>query len=72
MSNKPYIVSLEGFTINADSPLEAAKKLAQWMEESANEFIYNVIDEDANKEYTVDLSEEDELIQVLENPIDWI
>ena len=53
-----YRVSLE-IEIEADSPLEAAKKLQKWIRDPQTNWQYYVQDEH-NKIHSVDLEEEDE------------
>lgn len=57
---KTYTVSV-GFTgISANSPLEAAKEIAKWLLEGADEMVFDVENEATNKRVSVDLSESDE------------
>lgn len=59
-TKKSYSVSLTFTDILAKNPLEATKKILKWIEEDANTMIYDVIDEETNDKFTVDLSEDDE------------
>jgi hypothetical protein len=59
-TKKSYSVSLTFTDIMAKNPLEATKKILKWIEEDANTMIYDVIDEETNDKFTVDLSEDDE------------
>jgi serine protease inhibitor len=59
-TKKSYSVSLTFTDILAENPLEATKKILKWIEEDANTMIYDVIDEETNDKFTVDLSEDDE------------
>lgn len=61
MSKKTYTVSLTLDTIVADNPLDAVKKAVAIMLEDndVETMIYDVTDEETNKKFTVDLSEED-------------
>lgn len=59
-TKKSYSVSLTFTDIMAKNPLEATKKILKWIEENANTMIYDVIDEETNDKFTVDLSEDDE------------
>jgi len=63
MKTKSYTVVLAGFNcIQCDSPLEAAKKIAEWLleDDGANRMVYDVEDEETGEKFTVDLAEEDE------------
>ena len=55
-----YSVSLTFTDIQANNPLEATKKILEWIKEDANTMIYDVVDELTNDKYTVDLSEDEE------------
>lgn len=59
-TKKSYSVSLTFTDILAENPLEATKKILKWIEGDANTMIYDVIDEETNDKFTVDLSEDDE------------
>jgi len=62
-----YTVSLGGFSVSAETPLEAAKQLKKLLQEiDLDRLIYDVVDDESKQVYTVDLSEEDE-DAVLEN-----
>ena len=63
--SKEYTLKVE-IQLNADSPLEASKKFAEWLRDDADGMVYDVIDEETKEKFTVDLSEEDENA-VLEN-----
>ena len=56
---KTYTISVTFTDMVADNPLDAAKKACKWLEDK-DTMIYDVIDEDTNDKFTVDLSEEDE------------
>jgi hypothetical protein len=60
VTKKSYSVSLTFTDILAENPLEATKKILKWIEEDSNTMIYDVIDEETNDKFTVDLSEDDE------------
>lgn len=61
VDNRPtFKVSLTFTDIDAKNPLEATKKILKWIEDGANEMIYDVENEITNDKFTVDLSEEDE------------
>lgn len=64
-----YTVSVTFDNMTAKSPKEAALKAAQWLVENEDAYmmIYDVIDEDTNEKYTVDLSEADGSIATLPN-----
>lgn len=57
---KTFDVSVRFTDIQAKNPLEAAKKIAQWLAEDSNEIVYDIVDEQTKKAYTVDLSCDDE------------
>ncbi len=46
--------------IEASNPLEAAKIIAEWCSFGASGLVYDVTDESTGKQYSVDLSEQDE------------
>ena len=58
-SLQTYSISLTFTDIQADNPLEATKKIIEWIKDDANTMIY-VEDELTGNKFTVDLSEEDE------------
>jgi hypothetical protein len=61
VDKKPtFTVRLEFTDVDAKNPLEASKKILNWIQESADEMIYNVINEVTEEKFTVDLSEDDE------------
>lgn len=61
MSDKKiYTITLEFTSIAANSPLDAAKEICKWVLEDAQNLMYDVIDEETNEKFSVDLSEEDE------------
>jgi hypothetical protein len=53
-----YEIVLRFTDIEAENPLEATKKILNWLSE-ADAMIYEVKDELTNEEFTVDLSEDD-------------
>ena len=53
-----YSISLTFTDISANNPLEAVKKILDWLED-ANTMIYDVEDELTQEKFTVDLSEDD-------------
>lgn len=53
-----YSISLTFTDISANNPLEAVKKILDWLED-ANTMIYDVEDELTGEKFTVDLSEDD-------------
>jgi hypothetical protein len=55
-----YTVSLTFTDIDAENPLEATKKILKWIEEGANEMIFEVEDELSKEKFTVDLDQDDE------------
>ncbi len=55
-----FTVRLEFTDIDARNPLEATKKILKWLQEDADSMIYDVINEQTNAKFTVDLSENDE------------
>lgn len=59
---KTFTVSVTFTDMVAKNPLEAAKKACEWLLENgdAANMIYDVIDEQTNDKFSVDLSEEDE------------
>jgi len=56
---KTFRVSIVFDCIDAKNPLDAAKKIAKWLEEDAK-VIYDVVDETTREAVSVDLSEDDE------------
>jgi hypothetical protein len=46
--------------IDEPNPLDAVKKIRQWIEEGSANMIYEVRDEETDEKWTVDLSEDDE------------
>ena len=58
--NKSFKVTLTFDCIYAKNPLEAAKMIAEWCKESADEMTFDVINEETEEAFTVDLAEEDE------------
>lgn len=61
---KTFTVSLEFNQIQAESPLEAAKEIKHWLRDPFSDYVYDVIDEDTNEKYSVDLDESDEDIVI--------
>lgn len=59
-NNKTFKVTLTFESIYAENPLQAAKMIAEWCRESANEMTFDVINEETEEAFTVDLAEEDE------------
>lgn len=57
--SKLYKVVYE-IEVEANSPLEAAKQVAQWLKEEDTSAMYYVQAEDENKVVSIDLQEEDE------------
>ena len=55
-----FTVSLLFECVNAENPLEATKKVAKSIENSTNELIYSVTNEETGEGFTVDLSEKGE------------
>ena len=66
---KTYTVSVTFEDMSAKNPKDAALKAAQWLVENEDAYmmIYDVIDEQTNEKYTVDLSEADDSIATLPN-----
>ena len=64
VDNKPtFKVTLTFEGLDAKNPLEAAKKIVEWLkdENDGAEFMtYDVVNEVTNEAFTVDLAEEDE------------
>ena len=60
MAKKTFHVSVSFDTVSAENGLEAAKIVAGWLKNGATDFIYDVTDEETEKKFTVDLSEDDE------------
>jgi hypothetical protein len=60
--NKSFTVVLSGLL--SDSPLDAAKKIAQWLldDGGANSMVYEVEDEQTGEKFTVDLEDEDAVL----------
>lgn len=58
-----FKVSLVFEGIDAKNPLEAAKKIVEWLKDEndgAENMTYDVINESTNEKFTVDLAEDDE------------
>lgn len=55
-----YKVVLQFECIEAENPLGAAKEILKWIESGAHRMTYDVIDEETDEAFTVDLSEDDE------------
>lgn len=57
-----YTVSVTFNCMDANNPLDAAKKACQWLieNEDAKRMIYDVVDEKTRFNYTVDLSDFEE------------
>lgn len=66
---KTYTVSVTFEDMSAKNPKDAAFKAAQWLVENEDAYmmIYDVIDEETNDKYIVDLSDMDDLTSVLPN-----
>jgi hypothetical protein len=61
IGGKSYEVILRFNDVIAKNPLEATKKILKWIQEDADNMIYEVNNEDnTNESFTVDLSESDE------------
>jgi hypothetical protein len=61
IDNKPTFEIVLRFTdIDADNPLDAAKKILEWIKDDASSMIYEVNNEITNEKWTVDLSEDDD------------
>jgi hypothetical protein len=55
---KTFKVSITFESITANNPLEASKIVAKWLLEEADNFIYDVVDENnIKRSYSVDLSD---------------
>jgi len=61
--DRDYNVALE-INICAPSPIEAARKLQEWMRDTEIDWHFFVQDDLTNKIYSVDLSEEDDDIVI--------
>jgi len=61
MANKLYTISLGGFSSQeGETPLEATKRFVEFLKKcNLDELIYDVVDEETDEAFTVDLSEED-------------
>lgn len=57
---KTFTISLIFNQIQAETPLEAAKEIKQWLRDPLSEYVYDVIDEETMEHYSVDLDEFDE------------
>ena len=57
---KTFDVSVRFTDIQAKNPLEAAKTIAKWLLEDANQVVYDVVNEQSKETFTVDLSCDDE------------
>jgi len=66
---KTYTVSVTFEDMSAKNPKDAALKAAQWLVENEDAYmmIYDVIDEDTNEKYIVDLSDREDWTSVLPN-----
>jgi len=61
VDNKPtFTVRLEFTDIDAKNPLEATKKIVEWIEQNLDDMVFDVINEVTDEKFTVDLAEEDE------------
>lgn len=60
MEKKTFNVSVSFDSVSAENEFEAAKIVSNWLKNGANDFIYDVVDEETEKKFTVDLSENDE------------
>jgi uncharacterized phage-like protein YoqJ len=65
----PYTVSVTFEDMSAKSPKDAALKAAQWLVENEDAYmmIYDVIDEQTNEKYLVDLSDMDDSTSTIPN-----
>jgi len=57
MKNYKVVYEIE---IEAESPLEAAKQVAEWLKENDTSSMFYVQGEDETKVFSIDLQEEDE------------
>jgi hypothetical protein len=60
---KSFKVSITFDGIEAENPLEAAKKIVEWLKDEndgAENMIFDVMDEATEDAFTVDLADEDE------------
>lgn len=57
---KTFTVSVTFTDMVADNPLDAAKKACKWLLENddAKNMVYDVVDEETNEKYSVDLQED--------------
>ena len=55
-----YEIVLRFTDIDEANPLDAVKKILEWIKDDASTMIYEVRDEESNEKWTVDLSEDDE------------
>lgn len=60
MAKKSYTIRLEFTDVPSDDPLSVAKTIAKLITTDAFELVYDVIDEETNEKFTVDLSVDDE------------
>ena len=55
-----YTVTLTFEGLNSTDPLEAVKTIESWIKEGGEAMIYDVVDEDTQEKFSVDLNEEDD------------
>ena len=61
VDNKPtFTVRLEFTDVYAKNPLEATKIIVEWIKQSVDDMVFDVINEVTDEKFTVDLAEEDE------------
>lgn len=59
MSKTTYTVSLTFTDISEKSPLDATKKIVDWIRDGVDNMIFDVTDELTGEKFTVDLDDED-------------
>jgi hypothetical protein len=61
VDDKPtFTVTLTFECVDGRNPLEASKKIVDWIKDGVDDMTFDVINETTNEKFTVDLSEEDE------------
>jgi hypothetical protein len=61
VDNKPtFTVTLTFECADGKNPLDATKKIVEWIKDGVDDMTFDVINEGTKEKFTVDLSEEDE------------
>ena len=61
VDNKPtFTVTLTFECVDAKNPLDATKKVVEWVKDGIDEMTFDVINEETKENFTVDLSENDD------------